>query len=132
MWLYIPLATLLLQVAPLSQSHLSATSPSPVPKTNEMRTDAAGYAVLRFLAFWRTAWLDGGDWQSHGRTDIRLRDVHCHFDGSYGNTGIRGNFRPPSLAGRGRTIRRNSRPGPSMSPQRACPQVSAAALARCY
>jgi hypothetical protein len=43
-----------------------------------------------------------------------------------------GNFRPPSLAGRGRTIRRNSRPGPSMSPQRACPQVSAAALARCF
>src|SRR5215467_214115 len=95
MWLYIPLATLLLQVAPLSQSRLAATSSSPV--TNEMRTDAAGYAVLRFLSFWRTAWLEGGDWQSHGRTDIRLRDVHWHFDGSYGNTGTRGNFHPPSL-----------------------------------
>src|SRR5215831_7053914 len=95
MWLYIPLATLLLQVAPLSQSRLSTTSPS--PETNEMRTDAAGFAVLRFLSFWRTAWLEGGDWQSHGRTDIRLRDVHCHWDGSYGNSGTRGNFHPPSL-----------------------------------
>lgn len=92
MLLHTALAALLLQAAPLSESRLAAAS-----KPYDAATDAAGYAVLRFLSTWRTAWLESGDWRSSGHTDIRLRDVHCHWDGSYGNTGKRGNFRPPSL-----------------------------------
>jgi hypothetical protein len=93
MWLHISIA-LLLQADPssrLSQSRLGAMS------NIEARTDAAGYAVLRFLQTWRTAWLASDDWRGLGRTEIRLRDVHCHWDGSYGNSGNRGHARPPSL-----------------------------------
>jgi len=93
MWLHISIA-LLLQADPLSQlsqSNLGAMS------NIEARTDAAGYAVLRFLQTWRTAWVASDGWRGLGATEIRLRDVHCHWDGSYGNTGARGHARPPSL-----------------------------------
>ena len=53
-----------------------------------MRTDAAGYAVLRFLSTWRSAWLESVGWRGNNTTFIRLRDVHCHWDGSYGVTGF--------------------------------------------
>ncbi len=93
MWLHISLA-LLLQADPLSQfsqSRLGAIS------NIEARTDAAGYAVLRFIQTWRTAWLASDGWRALALTEVRLRDVHCHWDGSYGNSGARGHARPPSL-----------------------------------
>lgn len=93
MLLHISLA-LLLQADPLSQLSQSRLGTS---SNIEGRTDAAGYAVLRFLQTWRTAWVASDNWRGLGPTDIRLRDVHCHWDGSYGNTGVRGNFKPPSL-----------------------------------
>ncbi|HEY4131089.1 MAG TPA: hypothetical protein VGM50_10750, partial [Gemmatimonadaceae bacterium] len=60
-------------------------------------TDAASSAVTRFLALWRTAWLASVDVSGGVATDVRMRDVHCHYDGSYGNSGVRGNAHPPSL-----------------------------------
>jgi len=96
MWFHAPIAALLLQAAPLSQPRLAASARDSAAHY-DARTDAAGYAVLRFLSTWRTIWLETGDWGGLGHTDIRLRDVHCHWDGSFGNTGTRGNFRPPSL-----------------------------------
>lgn len=86
MLLHISIA-LLLQAATPQQPQL-ASSP-----TSESVTDAAGYAVLHFLATWRSAWLESVGWSSHDNTGIRLRDVHCHWDGSYGTRGY-GNYIP--------------------------------------
>ena len=68
-----------------------------VPVAANTITDAAGYAVLSFLTTWRTAWLGSVDWRGSSSTDIRLRDDHCHWDGSYSPTGNRGYWRPPNL-----------------------------------
>jgi hypothetical protein len=92
MWFHIPFAALLLQADPSLQPRLAGL-PSPANAV----TDAAGYAVLRFLTTWRTAWLESVDWRGYGHTDIRLRDDHCHWDGSYSPTGNRGYNRPPNL-----------------------------------
>ena len=54
-----------------------------VPVASNAITDAAGYAVLNFLTSWRTAWLGSVDWRGSSSTDSRLRDDHCHWDGSY-------------------------------------------------
>src|SRR5438128_537728 len=85
-------AAALLQAAPLMQSELAAST-----RPYNAATDVAGYAVLHFLSTWRTAWLQGGEWQGSSNTDIRLRDDHCHWDGSFGNSGRRGNAHPPSV-----------------------------------
>jgi hypothetical protein len=68
-----------------------------VPVASNAITDAAGYAVLNFLTSWRTAWLGSVDWRGSSSTDSRLRDDHCHWDGSYSAGGGRGYFRPPTL-----------------------------------
>jgi hypothetical protein len=91
MLVYISLA-LQLQADPSLQPRLEG-----VPVASNAITDAAGYAVLSFLTNWRTAWLGSVDWRGAGSTDIRLRDDHCHWDGSYSPTGSRGYWRPPNL-----------------------------------
>ncbi len=68
-----------------------------VPVASNAITDAAGFAVLSFLTDWRTAWLGSVDWRGLNSTDIRLRDDHCHWDGSYSPTHSRGYWRPPNL-----------------------------------
>ena len=85
-------AALLLQANPSLQPRLAG-----VASTSSAATGAAGYAVLRFLQTWRTAWLESVNWQSYGHNDIRLRDDHCHWDGSYSPTGNRGYNKPPNL-----------------------------------
>ncbi len=72
-----------------------------VPVASNAITDAAGYAVLNFLTSWRTAWLGSVDWRGSSSTDSRLRDDHCHWDGSYSAGGGRGYWRPPTLIHRG-------------------------------
>src|SRR4051812_29710828 len=72
MLLQFSLAALLMQAAPTAvEPHLAGSS-RPTP------TDIAGFAVLRFLSTWRSAWLQGSDLYGFGHTDTRLRDVHCH------------------------------------------------------
>jgi hypothetical protein len=92
MWFHISVAALLLQANPSLQPRLAG-----VATTANAATDAAGYAVLRFLQTWRSAWLESVTWQSYGHNDIRLRDDHCHWDGSYSPTGNRGYNKPPNL-----------------------------------
>ncbi len=84
MWFQIPIAALLLQAAS-SQPQLASSS-----RHVESATDAAGYAVLRFLSGWRTAWLESVGSAGDKTSYIRLRDVHCHWDGSYGVRGFGG------------------------------------------
>src|SRR4051812_5035911 len=92
MLLHAGFAALLLQAAPMLQSRSSISPVAPVEAI-----DAAGNAVSRFLSFWRAAWLASAAVDGGTPTDVRLRDVHCHSDGSYGNSGTRGNAHPPSL-----------------------------------
>ena len=101
MLLHIRIAALLLQVVQPSQPQVAAS-----PRSAEMRTDAAGYAVMHFLGTWRSAWLESVGWRGSGTTFIRLRDVHCHWDGSYGvagyyrsanGSGAHGGPPPPNL-----------------------------------
>jgi hypothetical protein len=68
-----------------------------VPVASNAITDAAGFAVLSFLTDWRTAWLGSVDWRGGNSSDIRLRDDHCHWDGSYSPSHTRGYWRPPNL-----------------------------------
>jgi hypothetical protein len=68
-----------------------------VPVASNAITDAAGFAVLGFLTDWRTAWLGSVDWRGGNSSDIRLRDDHCHWDGSYSPTHNRSYWRPPNL-----------------------------------
>jgi hypothetical protein len=67
-----------LQADPSFQPRLAG-----VPITSNAITDAAGYATLRFLQTWRSAWLQSGAFEGYGQTYLRLRDDHCHWDGSY-------------------------------------------------
>jgi hypothetical protein len=97
MLLHVSLAALLLQAATGQQPRLSASPRS----DGNAATDAAGYAVLGFLTTFRTAWLESSDWRGYGHADIRLRDVHCHWDGSYSVSHTRGYNRPPTLIHRG-------------------------------
>jgi len=83
---------LLLQADPSFQPRLAG-----VVSTSNAYTDAAGFAVLRFLSTWRTAWLQSVEYQGYGHNEIRLRDDHCHWDGSYSPSGNRGYYRPPSV-----------------------------------
>ncbi len=92
MLLYAAFAALSLQAVPVLQSRSSISLVTP-----SAAADAAAHAVSSFLSFWRTAWLASADVTGGTVTDVRLRDVHCHSDGSYGNSGTRGNAHPPSL-----------------------------------
>ena len=86
------LLALQLQANPSFQPRLAG-----VPSTANAYTDAAGYAVLTFLSTWRTAWLQSVEYQGYGHNEIRLRDDHCHWDGSDSPSGSRGYNRPPSV-----------------------------------
>jgi hypothetical protein len=91
MWIHFSLS-LLMQVTPLSGPPLAASSrPTSV-------TEAAAHAVIGFLATWRTAWLSSAERGGYDHDDIRLRDVHCHWDGSF--RGADGS-NPPSVIHRG-------------------------------
>ena len=92
MWLRIALAAVFALPTSLS-SHSRLTPPTP----SDAIAEAARGAVLQFLSMWRTAWLKGGDWQGYATTDLRLRDVHCHYDGSFNASTSHGSFRPPSV-----------------------------------
>ncbi|MGH7618371.1 MAG: hypothetical protein ACREPM_14200 [Gemmatimonadaceae bacterium] len=91
MWLHIGLVALL-QAVPPSQTRLGAATPP-----YDAATDAPGYAALRFLTTWRSAWLASVDWRGYGHADVRLRDDHCHWDGSFSIAGPRGYNKPPGL-----------------------------------
>lgn len=91
MWLSIPLTALLLQATPSQQAH------AVVPLSADKVLEAANHAVLNFLTTWRAAWLDDADRMARERTEIRLRDVHCHWDGSFGSSGHRSSTQPPTL-----------------------------------
>src|SRR4051812_1002895 len=90
MLLQFSLAALLMQAAPTVEPRLAGSS-------RNTPTDIAGFAVLHFLSTWRSAWLQGSDLYGFGHTDTRLRDVHCHWDGSFYATGGRGYYRAPGL-----------------------------------
>jgi hypothetical protein len=92
MWFQTSVTALLLQVAPTSEPRLAAS-----PRATAAAVDAAGHAVLNFLTTWRTAWLESVDTRGFGYMRIRLRDVHCHWDGSYRGGGASGNSAPPSI-----------------------------------
>ncbi len=92
MLLYAAFAALSLQAFPVLQSRSSIALVTP-----RAAADAAADAVSSFLSLWRTAWLASPDAAGRAVTDVRMRDVHCHSDGSYGNSGTRGNAHPPSL-----------------------------------
>jgi len=92
MWLRISLTAAF--VLPTSLASAPRLTP---PEPNDVIADAARGAVLHFLSTWRTAWLQGGDWQGFAMSEIRLRDVHCHYDGSFNASTARGSARPPSV-----------------------------------
>jgi hypothetical protein len=92
MWLNIALSALLLQAAPQQQPQLAAS-----PRSGNAYTDAAGYAVLNFISTWRSSWLASADWRAYGHANTRLRDVHCHWDGSYGASASSSHEPPPTL-----------------------------------
>ncbi|HEX4684877.1 MAG TPA: hypothetical protein VH277_19315 [Gemmatimonadaceae bacterium] len=97
MLLLIPLAALLLQAAPSQQAHTVSSDSAKSSSGADMVLEAANQAVLRFITVWRTAWEDGADRGDRSRSEIRLRDVHCHWDGSFGASPHRGNAQPPTL-----------------------------------
>src|SRR3954453_20337364 len=88
MWIHVSLA-LLLQAAPRLEPQFGASTPSITSVA-----EAANNAVIEFLATWRNAWHSsvprGGDGDG-----IRLRDVHCHWDGSFQGSSTR--KYPPSV-----------------------------------
>lgn len=90
MSLSVSFAILLLQ-AGTAQPELAANPRS------EAVIDAAGRAVLSFLSVWRTAWRESVEWNGYGEGNVRLRDIHCHWDGSYVTRPGRTNETPPSV-----------------------------------
>jgi tetratricopeptide (TPR) repeat protein len=45
--------------------------------------EAANNAVIGFLATWRNAWHSSSQLSGYANDDVRMRDVHCHWDGSF-------------------------------------------------
>jgi hypothetical protein len=93
MWIHVSLALLLQAAPPLEPPFGASTRPSASP------IEAANNAVLEFLATWRAAWHSsfpranndiGANYDIDG---IRLRDIHCHWDGSF--QGSSSHARPP-------------------------------------
>src|SRR6187549_2670246 len=84
MWIHVSLA-LLLQAAPRLEPSVGVSSRpivAPARSANSV-IEAANRAVIGFLATWRTAWHSGAYAGGSGNDETRLRDVHCHFDGSF-------------------------------------------------
>ena len=77
MWIHLSIALLLQATPPLEQPFGASTRSTPSV------TEAANNAVLEFLATWRAAWHSSVPRGSIDIDGIRLRDVHCHWDGSF-------------------------------------------------
>jgi hypothetical protein len=90
MGLQISLAVLLLQAGSAQPTLAAAPRPDAI-------IDAAGHAVLTFLSTWRTAWKESVDFNGYGDGAIRLRDIHCHWDGSYVTSPGRTSEPPPGV-----------------------------------
>jgi hypothetical protein len=90
MWIHVSLA-LLLQATPSLEPSLSAST-----RTTISVAEAANHAVLEFIATWRTAWHSGAQGSGYDKDGIRLRDVHCHWDGSFKGSSSRLDY-PPSV-----------------------------------
>ena len=89
----VPLSLVLqLQAAPSLQPRLSGVTTS-----SNAITEAAESAVLRFLSTWRTAWLESVGREGYAPNDVRLRDDHCHWDGSYDPRGDKTYLKVPTL-----------------------------------
>lgn len=89
----VPLSLVLqLQAAPSFQPRLAGVTTS-----SNAITEAAGSAVLRFLSTWRTAWLESVGREGYTPNKVRLRDDHCHWDGSYDPTSDRSYVKVPTL-----------------------------------
>ena len=93
MWTYLSLA-LLLQATPRLEPSItsvrtaSSTTESAKKSTDRSVIEAANNAVIRFIDVWRNAWHSTGHAGGYDNDDVRLRDVHCHWDGSFkGSTG---------------------------------------------
>ena len=89
MWIHVSLALLLQAAPPLEPPFGASTRPTASP------IEAANNAVLEFLATWRAAWHSSMQPDSSGIDGIRLRDIHCHWDGSF--QGSSSHARPPSV-----------------------------------
>ncbi|PYP76107.1 MAG: hypothetical protein DMD35_19435 [Gemmatimonadetes bacterium] len=80
---------LLLQAAPrlepsIGVSHTPIGTPT---RSVGSVTEAANNAVLGFLATWRNAWHTSAQQSGYDGDEFRLRDVHCHWDGSFKGAG---------------------------------------------
>src|SRR6476620_9644723 len=99
MWTHISIA-LLLQAAPRSEPPIASTrtvaSVEEVARAKAPGSvlEAANNAVVGFIAVWRYAWHSSARFGGYG-DDVRLRDVHCHWDGSF--KGSTGRPYPPSM-----------------------------------
>jgi len=69
-------------IKPTRTVSTTATPPAKTP-TDGSVIEAANNAVIGFLAVWRTAWHNSGQVSGYGSDAVRLRDVHCHWDGSF-------------------------------------------------
>lgn len=100
MWTHLSLA-LLLQAAPRLEPSVaptrtvSSTTRSVKETPGGSVIEAANNAVIGFLAIWRTAWHNSPQATNYGSDDVRLRDVHCHWDGSF--KGGTSHAYPPSV-----------------------------------
>ena len=77
MWIHVSLALLLQAASPLEPPLSASTRPT------TSVAEAANHAVLDFLGVWRSAWHSSVPRGGYGNDAIRLRDVHCHWDGSF-------------------------------------------------
>jgi hypothetical protein len=84
MWIQLSFA-LLLQAAPRVEPSVGASSRPIVTRARSANTvvEAANRAVIGFLATWRTAWHSSAQAGGSSSDETRLRDVHCHWDGSF-------------------------------------------------
>src|SRR5206468_2281151 len=89
MWIQLSLA-LLLQAAPRLEPSIaptrtvsSMTKAASEPGGGGSVIEAANNAVIGFLNTWRTAWHSSPQASGYGNDDVRLRDIHCHWDGSF-------------------------------------------------
>lgn len=91
MWTYLSLV-LLLQATPRlepsteSVRTVSSTTRSVEEPSRGSVLEAARNAVIGFLGTWRNAWHSTGHAGGYDNDDVRLRDVHCHWDGSFKGT----------------------------------------------
>ena len=109
MWTTLSFALLMQAATPRSEPQAAPTLEPSIKPTRTVSTttraattptdgsviEAANNAVIGFLAVWRTAWHNSGQVSGYGSDAVRLRDVHCHWDGSF-KGGTNHNY-PPSL-----------------------------------